>query len=141
MQVLLVDAVELDVLSGRDAQGAVADRVGELVHDQVLIAGEHATGDAGAHHLERIRCLSGLAAGGPGVTVVLGVGAVELEGEDRFGRERRLVVGELVGDRAAKLPARRLGVLDLRAEHVTLRVGGLVDDGTGGHRRTMVVES
>ena len=81
VEVRLGDPMELDVLAGRDPERPVADRVGELVHHEVLLGAQHPARDAGADHVERVGRKARGASCATGVPVVLGVGAMELERE------------------------------------------------------------
>ena len=79
LELALEDAMQLDALPGRDAQGSVRVFAGEIVQIQVLSRGQATAGDADTHHELVLLLQPMLFAAGRGVSIVLLVCAVELE--------------------------------------------------------------
>ena len=114
LEVRLQHAVQLQALPRGDAQRGVADLVAQVELGQQLVAGELAAGDGRADH-EAVELGLGrpVDAGlGPPLAVVLLVRAVVLEKLGAVLADELVAVAQLLGDRAAKVVARRLGDFD-----------------------------
>jgi hypothetical protein len=79
LELALEDAMQLDALPGRDAQGSVRVFAGEIVQIQVLSSGQATAGDPDTHHELVLLLQALLLTAGCGVSIVLLVCAVELE--------------------------------------------------------------
>ncbi len=112
-QVALQDAVELELLAGRDPHRAVAERPGQLVARQELIGRQLPAHNPHPHHqLVGFLLLFALQPGAQ-VAVVLLVGAVELEDGRGVVAEMVQAVVDLLGHERLQVLAGDLHCLDL----------------------------
>ena len=111
LQPALQHPVELEALPGGDAEGAVGPAVGDFLEREVLVRVERARRQRHAHH-ERVRLLSALVPALACVTVILLIGAVELEQGDVVAFEVAAAAQELLRDGAAEMTSFALGGFD-----------------------------